>query len=194
MTQSSIDAINNLCHNYYQQVHTADALALTIWIGEIINGLITLPVKEVKQRFFMLFVENGDSPILNNIRNAVIELMTSEAQTIERINGNRDCNTIANLVDQLRTGSLSRPKVDFFQDREVYLIDNQDLSFNIVSQADHDEIDILQLDGRVLIIEPSMEPVSSLIWNNIDITANEITTTQQVTDMINVIRSIIAQW
>ena len=76
---------------------------------------------------------------------------------------------IADMVKGLRDGSIPPPKISFNQPRIVTIINSEQFTPAMMIRAANDEIDTLRLGNRMFIVEPSMEPVTMLMWEKLKV-------------------------
>lgn len=74
--------------------------------------------------------------------------------------------SITELVSALMNGSVEQPKVPFTQPRITRILE---LTPELSKRAHADEIDCLQLSHLTIVVEPSMMPVSSLMWKDLNL-------------------------
>lgn len=171
--QTKIDQLNDLCSQYYAT--TSDSLELIEWISRVANNLELVSIDSIRQRFFMIRINSTNIPLLDRIRQHLINVVSLQyrrPESLIRMSSHElKAKNIDDLITGLKNGSIAPPKVPFTAERTVKMIKNDEITDDIIERSKRDEIDSYRqpyLD-RAFIIEPSMEPLTSVIWNLIDV-------------------------
>ena len=171
--QVKIDQLNNLCSQYYAS--DPDSLDWIMWISRVANNLESASIDSIRDKFFILRLKSTNIPLLDQIRQCLIEVMTLQSgrsESLTRISSHEaKAKNLDELIAGIRDGSIAPPKVPFNKPRTVKMIRNDEVTEDIIVKSKNDEIDSYRqpyLD-RAFIIEPSMEPLTSVLWNIVDV-------------------------
>ena len=169
--QVKIDQLNDLCSEYY--IANSDSLKLIEWISRVANNIEPMSIDSIRDKFFILRLKSVNNSLLDQIRQSLIEVVTLQSRRSEiRISSHEPkAKNLDDLITGLKDGSIAPPKVPFTAKRVVTMIKNEEITEEIIERSKNDEIDSYRqpyLD-RAFIIEPSMEPLTSVLWNIVNV-------------------------
>lgn len=138
-------------------------------LDQIRDSLIVIKGMQPKKTSTSLLHRLTSNPVTYNPSLLGTSPSVSSTELVRLTGPQPVITNIADMVKGLRDGSVPQPKVGFPQPRIVSVIHSEQFTPTMTIRAVNDEIDALRLDDTMFIVEPSMEPVTALMWKKLKV-------------------------